>query len=286
MIANISLLRPGTSETIVFVHPITGTSWCYRNLLDGIHGDFRIFAIDAPGFCTDWHAPSMRDMPKLYATQILDIIGTGSCWICGYSLGGTLAIDVARELRTLGATIPPVIVFDPRRLDGASPFRSSIQRPVLTGIPKAHDPQPPHVWRYFIGVYFGWDIARWAPDSDSFLELDKLQRLQFLVSYAKENSTLAPWWDAKDVVDAYHFQVGLLHDASIYKLTPHSMPLVYFFAQDEVDHSYAIEFLALSGSGFRLRPCRGDHFTLMFDANNAALLGGSLTDAIQEHLAR
>jgi pimeloyl-ACP methyl ester carboxylesterase len=249
-------------------------------MVEGINIDLRVFGIDAPGYGTNWLAPPLEEMPKLYAAQIVDIAGKGPCWLCGYSLGGSLAIDTARELLLLGVDVKPVIVLDSRRPDGVRGSKLSYRRAILEGVPPVHQPQPRHVWNYFMGVYFGWEMAEWAMSLPDFDILTKEQRFKALLNRAREADILNKWWNETDIEAIFSYQVKLIHQMSLYKSRSFDHPVIYFFAEYERDQSATIEFLSLVTRECRLVQCRGDHISLLFDSKNALHLGRILSRTV------
>jgi pimeloyl-ACP methyl ester carboxylesterase len=273
--------RSGAKGNLFCIHPITGTSWCYSRIVEGIDADVSVYGIYAPGFGTDWITPSLTEMAEIYACQIKERQPKGPYWICGYSMGGTLAIDTARVLRNAGDEVRPVCIIDTRLLDGVAAKIPSARRAIFTRLPAEDAHQPLHVWEFFVGIYFGWDMAKAALSDPAFLDGDLQARLGYLLEEGRRRDVLNRWWREEDIQAIFRFQTKLMREAGEYRSRTYEGTVAYFFGDKEKDQAHAVEFLNLISGGYRLIQCSGTHISMMFDPANATGLGEKISTFIR-----
>lgn len=64
-------------------------------------------------------ATSVKAIAGDLARQIVAVCPSGPVWLSGYSMGGTVAIEVARQLTAAGREVERIVLFDTRMLRGA-----------------------------------------------------------------------------------------------------------------------------------------------------------------------
>jgi amino acid adenylation domain-containing protein len=122
-------LRPGPStRTLYLVHPLGGELIGYRELSRASRAPFRLVGIawtDAP----PPFGSTLEDIARAHVDQIRSIQRDGPYVLAGWSFGGVLAYEMARQLRAGGAPVSMLGLFD------ANPLIDS-----LTGLPMAQTP--------------------------------------------------------------------------------------------------------------------------------------------------
>jgi thioesterase domain-containing protein/acyl carrier protein len=108
------LLKPGESGAPFFiVHGIGGTVMELATLGRNIRIREPVYAIQARGL--DGRAPpleSVDDMADLYVDWIRQRQPVGPYWLCGYSFGGLVALEMARRLKAKRQEIALLILMD------------------------------------------------------------------------------------------------------------------------------------------------------------------------------
>jgi thioesterase domain-containing protein len=107
------LMRPPSPARVILLHPSGGELFCYIPLVRALPE-----GIGVAGFAADPRdiAGSPRDGMAATATRIVQTLtATGlqeSCCLAGWSYGGVLAFEVARQLERETGARPPVILLD------------------------------------------------------------------------------------------------------------------------------------------------------------------------------
>ena len=107
------LLRRGTSTPVFFIHPIGGTIFCYESLSKMLETDRAVYAISDPGLeksAPDFH--DFKEIAKFHINLIKSIQKQGPYCLAGFSSGGNLAFEMARQLIGMGEKVESVIMLD------------------------------------------------------------------------------------------------------------------------------------------------------------------------------
>ncbi|MEV8318098.1 amino acid adenylation domain-containing protein [Streptomyces sp. NPDC059900] len=100
----------GTAVPLVFAHPIGGDVLCYAELARLLGDDQPFYALQSPGGPGD--APTLQGLAADYAKAIVREVPGERFRLGGWSMGGLLAIETARELTALGCTVDLVTAID------------------------------------------------------------------------------------------------------------------------------------------------------------------------------
>ncbi|HEY1637927.1 MAG TPA: alpha/beta fold hydrolase [Rhizomicrobium sp.] len=108
------LLKPGDGGPPLFIfHGIGGTVVEFAELGRLIEIGGPVYAVQAQG--VDGTLPplqSVEEMADLYDRTIREKQPRGPYWLCGYSFGGVIAVEVARRLRNAGEEIGLLFLID------------------------------------------------------------------------------------------------------------------------------------------------------------------------------
>ena len=112
--ASLVPLRPGKAHPPLFcIHPAGGTVFCYLQLAQLIDPAVPVYGLQALGL-DGQVAPhnSIEAMAAHYIDAIKSVAPTGPYRLCGWSTGGIIAFETARQLRALGDEVQWVAMFD------------------------------------------------------------------------------------------------------------------------------------------------------------------------------
>ena len=107
-------LKPeGTKPPVFLIHPTGGTVDCYEPLAKAMSPDRPVFGIESPGL----HDPTARlgDIEAIAARYVEEIrkqAPVGPYFLGGWSFGGVLAIEMARQLQQSGEEVAQVLLLD------------------------------------------------------------------------------------------------------------------------------------------------------------------------------
>jgi thioesterase domain-containing protein len=105
-------LQPHGSNTPVFAVPgHNGDIYCYRVLAQLLGADQPLFGLQPPGLDDDSEPlTTVEDLAAHFASQIRATCGSGPVILAGYCAGGTIAFELARQLRSAGTHVELVVM--------------------------------------------------------------------------------------------------------------------------------------------------------------------------------
>jgi amino acid adenylation domain-containing protein len=116
----VTLNAGGALPPIFFFPPAGGTVTHYADLARRLGPEQPFLALHAPGL-TGGEAPleSVEAMAARYLEEIRQAQPHGPYWLGGWSAGGTVAFEAARQLREAGEPVALIAMIDPQAPDGA-----------------------------------------------------------------------------------------------------------------------------------------------------------------------
>jgi amino acid adenylation domain-containing protein len=109
----VTLAAGGVSPPLYLIHPRGGHLLRYHHLVRLLAGDQPIFGLQALGL-DGKTAPltSIEEMAAHYVREIHDVQPEGPYYLCGFSLGGMIAFEVARQLDAQGQAVALLAMID------------------------------------------------------------------------------------------------------------------------------------------------------------------------------
>ncbi|MGW8648317.1 amino acid adenylation domain-containing protein, partial [Nocardia salmonicida] len=106
-------LRPGTGTPLFLVHPIGGNVLCYLELSRYLPDDQPLYGLQAAGLETgSTPAESIAVMASNYITALRRVQPAGPYHLGGWSLGGMVAFEMARQLADSGHEVGTLALID------------------------------------------------------------------------------------------------------------------------------------------------------------------------------
>ncbi|WP_367123885.1 amino acid adenylation domain-containing protein [Streptomyces phytohabitans] len=108
------LAEGGAGVPVVFVHPLGGTVFSYRHLVELLRGEAPLYGLTLGALRGESTGEDVRleDVAARYAQEIRDTVG-GPVTVVGWSAGGVTAFETARQLRAAGTAVEDLVLLDP-----------------------------------------------------------------------------------------------------------------------------------------------------------------------------
>ncbi len=101
-----ALKRGSRTPPLFFVHPVGGQVLPYLGLADQLHPDETFLALEHPELRTPEYTPrTVEELARLHGEAILAIQSKGPYLLGGWSMGGVLAFEIARQFQATGRTV-------------------------------------------------------------------------------------------------------------------------------------------------------------------------------------
>lgn len=100
----VPLSLEGDGPLTFWIHPLSGDVGVYHTLATQLDGSFQMLAIKAKGFLSEKQQPlcSITEMAEYYCNIIEAVRPKGPYYLAGFSFGGTIAYEIARQLEKRG----------------------------------------------------------------------------------------------------------------------------------------------------------------------------------------
>ncbi|QQP97292.1 non-ribosomal peptide synthetase [Lysobacter enzymogenes] len=103
-------LRPGArgGERVFLIHPIGGDVLCYADLAARLDPRWDVYGVQM----TQPHRCTVEELAQRHIALLRSVQPGGAYHLAGYSFGGTVAYEMARQLAASGATVGSVSLID------------------------------------------------------------------------------------------------------------------------------------------------------------------------------
>ena len=109
----ICLQPTGNRPPLIYIHPIGGGVSCYQKLVPYLEKEWPVYAIQAidflPTFVDD---PSLEELAGHYIRSIQSLDPKGPYYLGGWSFGGVMAYEMARQLKEMGHRVQALTLID------------------------------------------------------------------------------------------------------------------------------------------------------------------------------
>ena len=129
--ANVVSMSERTDAPNVFaIHPASGLVADYRPLAEALDGVANVYGVQAPFYTEDWWPGDLSELAADYAARIRTVQPVGPYRLIGWSVGGVIATEVARELSRDGGEVLFVGLIDAHVLKAEDNRETSDAAPV------------------------------------------------------------------------------------------------------------------------------------------------------------
>ncbi len=128
----LALRRDGTEQPVFWVHPVGGAASCYAELVRGLPPGRPMYGLESVGLRSD-EPPliTIEEMAAGYLLRVREVQPEGPYLLAGWSMGGLIALEMARQLYRSGEKVDRLLVVDAEFPDPDSAPVSLSERTVL-----------------------------------------------------------------------------------------------------------------------------------------------------------
>jgi thioesterase domain-containing protein len=260
-------IKPGDPSSALFVtHSLSGMVAPAELLSRLLPADRGVFGFQALGLTTrNQPLSSIEEMAAYYVGQMKLVNPTGPYLLCGWSLGGYVAFEMARQILMTGGKVSFLGIVD-----------SEI--PITTLSERTR-------WLFFT-TYVSQDerFSNAALDDkdNNFWQLTDDEKLWLLLKIAQSNekSIFRKCTDIQFIGRHFRYFNAACDAQAKYEPGPYSDPCTFFEAQ-EGDRVSARGWAELVKGPLDVIPVPGDHFSVMERAANRGVLAEKLVGEIE-----
>ncbi len=109
----VAIQPDGSKYPLFFVHPIGGNVLCYHELARQLGPDQPVYGLQAVGLSGEFPPlGSIEEMAGRYLSELRAVQPQGPYHLGGWSLGGTIALEMAQQLRAQGEQVEVLVLID------------------------------------------------------------------------------------------------------------------------------------------------------------------------------
>lgn len=259
-------LQPeGSKRALFLLHPAGGSALCYTTLARHLGTRRPLYGIQAVGIdgeCEPY--TSLEAMATYYLDVVRSIQPTGPYLLAGYSLGGRLAFEMARQLRAIDQEIALLAIID---------------KWATIPVDLREDPL-----QHLIDLLQGWFGADIPCDLEQMRPLDETARMEYLIDQALSAGKIPADMGREQALR--HLCIHLLneHADEHYLPTFYDRRLTLFRAQQQPPDAPSIPSLgweSYAGGGVEVYEIPGDHRTLL-EEPHVQVLATYLTECLDK----
>lgn len=222
----IALQRDGSKPPFFCVHPSGGTAFCYMDLARCLGADRPFYGIQMPDRSSlegGWDC--IEDMAAYYVAAIKAMQPQGPYLLGGWSSGGSVALEIAQQLRAQGHEVPLLAIIDSRLTD-AQRREEVAQRDMSMDDAEVVR----EVARYFR-----------IPIPDDFYQRDLAAQLDFALKQAREIHGIPVDADLEQVRHFFYINKLNGHLADLYVPRSYQGKIDYFLSEDSANLGAVVE---------------------------------------------
>ena len=236
-------VRPGGSLPPTFwVHPAGGGVLCYAGLAHRLGSDRPFYALQAREPIGE--TPLLPALAAAYVEELRVLQPAGPYQLGGWSLGGLIAFEMARQLRQDGQEVSPLLLLDTHLPDpGLAPERMS-PRQLLAAL----------------ALQLGIEPEKLAAEQERLGDGDAAGQLQPLLARTHEIGAVPADFRLEDLRRIYGVFLANLRAAAAYRPQPFDGRILLFRARDGADPHL---WRPLVAGGLEVVDVPGDHYSML-----------------------
>jgi amino acid adenylation domain-containing protein len=251
----VGIQTSGSRPPLFFVHPVGGTVFCYLELSKYLGKDQPLYGLQAPGIYGEQEPLSrVEDLATHYLNAVRSVQPRGPYHLGGWSMGGVVAFEMARQLRKQGEEVAVLVMIDSALPQYVARLGDSVEEEKLLS-----------AFLYDLGAQSGKDL----PDlSGQLQELSAEEQLAYLLKQAESNDILPPQAQLESLLNVFKSNLRAL---TSYAPERYDGRLQLFRAAEggaDSDAAMAWDSFAEEVVTYSVP---GNHYTLMTNTNVRAL---------------
>jgi thioesterase domain-containing protein/acyl carrier protein len=251
------------------VHPAGGNVLCYADLAQAMGSDQPFFGLQLPDLETLGPDPTIETLAARYLAALAAVAPAGPYALGGWSLGGAIAYEMARQLEAAGETVAPLVLIDPSAPARRAALPAAPAEPPVAA--EAAAPAASAAAEALLKATFVHDLLALsgrgqAAPAEALRRLDLALPVGRLAAAAQAAGLMPAELDPEDVVLLYELFRTTRRALERYRPAPYAGRLTLLLAARHPAASNgrpAAAWASLAGAGAELVSIPGDHYSIM-----------------------
>ncbi|QRN94792.1 non-ribosomal peptide synthase/polyketide synthase [Archangium violaceum] len=262
----------GARRPFFCVHPVGGNVLCYAELARQLGPDQPFYGLQAPGLEGGAPLALIEEMAACYIELIRTVQPTGPYLLGGWSLGGVIAYEMARQLERRGEQVEVLALID--------------------SLTPAAQPARPELSASQVAMMFALDLvgtsgAGLPAEPERLAELGVDELLAKLLELGRASGVLAPDTSLEQLRDLLRVFENNLRASRHYEPVPYGGPATLFLSSEGRPEGLPEDngWRTLVGGGLELHALPGNHYQLL-RSPTVERLAGMLKQALEHAHSR
>lgn len=261
-------LRPGTGRPTFCVAPMGGTAFCYLDLARSLPGDGPVFGLQAVGLepGEQPHA-SLADIAAAHLAAARQVQPVGPLRLLGWSFGGEVAYEMARQCADDGAEAELLALVDPSLPTSLGP-----RTPSVGGYDEDEEPAVMAAYLAYLGDLYEVDVALGTAE---LATMSSAERRHELTARMRAAQLIAPEATGGEELRLFEVFSANWRAHRNYRPKPYAGRTLIFWAEssagDEVAAASRREWPRLCTGETKVTALVGDHFAAVKAPNVATM---------------
>ncbi|HKR21764.1 MAG TPA: alpha/beta fold hydrolase, partial [Pyrinomonadaceae bacterium] len=234
----------GSLPPVFFVPPAGGSVAAYFTLARALGTERPFYAVE--GTQREYEGMALEATASSYVQVLRTVQPDGPYLLGGWSTGGVVAFEIARQLQAGGANVALVVLLD-SVAPGADDYDMDDDVSILAG--------------FAVNLGVPLDLAPSA--YKEILQLGREAQLEWMLDHARRVEALPPEVDVDDLRRRFRLYLADIEAVKNYRPSPVSIPLVLLRAVDEPDDPESIARWRRLSQTLEVHDIPGDHLSMM-----------------------
>ncbi|HLO03360.1 MAG TPA: thioesterase domain-containing protein, partial [Symbiobacteriaceae bacterium] len=253
-------IRPaGKQRPLFMVHPAGGFAFAYGRLAPYLEPDRPLYGLQSPGLDGNGEPLArVEEMAMHYLQAIRTVQPQGPYWLAGWSMGGVVAFEMARQLEAAGERVALLALLDAHTPESRARNSEGSSRVISAHARKLID----------FGHNLGIPQHDWTVEWDDLSRLDEDAQLAYVLEAAHRAGAVAPELGAPRMGQLYQVYCAHVEAMEEYTPGPYSGSAVLFQASGTAGVAATGDSLGWGSyvaGGVQAIPVPGDHYSMMSD---------------------
>jgi len=260
--ALVGIKPSGTRAPFFCVHPVGGNILCYAGLVRHLSAEQPFYALQSP---VPECPATIEAMASHYLSCLRAVQATGPYYLGGWSMGGVIAFEMARQLQLAG--------------EAATVFAVDSAVPDVAAHAEALDDRI--LLRHFVGDLEGVTGKRFALPWETLQDVEAAEAIKLVLAHARKEHIVPAEISDDELLALFDMFINNLRALLSYQPGPYAGPMILIrsstTARDHVDP--ALGWTRWATGPLEVLDIEGDHYSIVTGTHSsdlAALLDDKL----------
>lgn len=265
-------IQIGSTLPLFCFPPVHGSGTIFRKLLPYLSPQITLLSLHTPGVNLDLTpASTIQDIAKSTVEKIISVHDNDDYYLLGYSMGGKVAFEAARQLLASGRRVKELIIIDTHFGDG---------------IPWTDENfSPSWFWSLFFNVYFKFIPSEVIGNND-FWEASDVEKLRLIekIAHSYSNTEFCKNLTPSKLDLTFKFFRSQCMAVQNYNPSLQNIDITYIEAEETSLTRESTKWSAVVSGKFEVIKVPGNHTSIFYSQEDLSVLGPKVDMILKKSL--